>query len=303
METTTKQNIQDQFYLEYKKYFEHLFVRARDVGGLDYIYTLLRVSGIQDGGWDSFVEVEESLVDLSGILRELDNNGREKTSPRLALLLYCHSIEMSAPYQIFYNLLQSCQSKNYIFIPFFEMDKNGKVIQKYPKNKIDSLEQEANKIGEKELATHIKSFYDNNIRNAFFHSDYTIEDDFKICESHHVQIIKRGVLLEKIKRCFAFYQAFMDTYREAKMAYIKAEKIYPLKNFDVFELLVEEEEGLIGFKMHYPRDDGMHGYYERRKDRVQGFNFMIEDDGVRFNCGLLSEIKNIHMMNGSIYKK
>ncbi len=303
METTIEQNIQDQFYPEYKKYFEHLFVRARDAGGLDYIYTLLRVSGVQDGGWDSFVEAEESLLDLSGVLRELDNNGREKTSLRLALLLYCHSIEMSAPYQIFYNLLQCCQPKNYISMPFFEMNKNGKVMQKYPKNKIVSLEQEAKKIGEEELIAHITSFYDNNIRNAFFHSDYTIEDDFKICEARPVQRIKRDILLEKIKRCFAFYQAFMDTYREAKIAYIPVEKIYPLKNFDVFELLVDDKEGLVGFKRHYPRDDGMYGYYERRKDRVRGLNFMIEDVGIQFYCGLLSEIKNVHMMNGEIYKK
>ena len=303
METTTEQNIQDQFYPEYKKYFEHLFVQARDTGGLDYIYTLLRVSGVQDGGWDPFVEAEESLVDLSSVLRDLSTAGREKTSLRLALLLYCHSLEMAAPYQIFFNLLRCCQSKNYLFMPFFEVDKNGKVIQKYPKNKIDSLEQEAKKVGEEALITHIKSFYDNNIRNAFFHSDYTIEDDFKICEARPVQVIEKSVLLEKIKRCFAFYQAFMDTYREAKVAYIPVEKTYPLKNFDVLELLVDDKEGLVGFKMHYPREDAMYGHYERRKDRVRGLNFMIEDVGIQFHCGLLSEIKNVHMMNGKIYKR
>lgn len=303
MNTEINKDTQDDFYSEYKRYFTHLFLKARDSGGLDFIYTLLRVSGIEDGGWDPFVEAEDSLKDLSVLLRGLSEDGRNKTALRLALLLYCHSIEMSAPYQILFNLLRCCQKKNYIFMPFFELDKNGKIIPKYPKNKIEVLESEAKKSEEEELISHLNSFFDNHIRNAFFHSDYTIEDDFRICESRPVQVIKKEILTEKIKRCFAFYQAFMDTYREAKMVYVKAEKIYPLKNFDVFELLVDEKEGLVGFKMHYPREDGMCGYYERRKDRIRGLNFMIENDGIRFHCGLLSEIKNVHMMNGSVYKK
>lgn len=294
-------NTQEDYYSEYKKYFEKLFLKAREKGGLDYIYTLLRVSGIEDGGWDPFMEAEESLSDLSEVLRDLSGKGREKTSLRLALLLYCHSLEMSAPYQIFYNLLRCCGSKNYVFMPFFELDKKGHVILKYPKNKIDALEEEAKLVEQEELIVHIKSFFDNMIRNAFFHSDYTIEGDFKICESRPAQSIKKEVLLEKITRCFAFYQSFMDTYREARLAAKTGARIYPLPNFDVFELLVDDEEGLVGFKMHYPRDDGMYSYYERRKDRVNGLNFFIEDVGIRFQCGLLSEIKNVHMMNGKIY--
>jgi len=303
MEENIKKINQEEYYTEYKKYFDYLFDKARNKGGLDYIYTLLRVSGVQDGGWDSFVEAEESLVDLSGVLRDLSDNGREKTSLRLALLLYCHSLEMSAPYQVFYNLLRCCQSKNYVFMPFFELNKKGNIIPKYPKNKIDTLEKEAKNIEEGQLITHMKSFFDNNIRNAFFHSDYTIEDDFKICESRPVQSVKKELLLEKITRCFAFYQAFMDKYREAKLVCRSGEKIHPLKNFDVFELLVDDKEGLVGFKMHYPREDGMYGYYERRKDRVRGSNFLIEDGdiGIRFQRGLLTEIKNVHMMNGKIY--
>lgn len=282
MEENPKESLQDKYYEEYKKYFNHLFAKARDKGSLEYLYTLLRVSGVHDGGWDPFVEAEESLKDLSTVLRDLSKAGREKTCLRLALLLYCHSIEMSAPYQIFYNLLRCCQSERYIFMPFFELSKKGHVVPKYPKNKIDTLEEEAKKVGEEELILHIRSFFDNDIRNAFFHSDYTIEDDFKIPEARVAHSIKREVLLEKITRCFAFYQAFMDTYREIKLAFRSDKGIYPLPNFDVLEFLVDDKEGLVGFKMHYPRDDGMYAHYERRKERAYGINFMIQDTGVEF---------------------
>jgi hypothetical protein len=292
---------QEDYYSEYKSYFIDLFLNAKEKGGLDYIYTLLRVSGIEDGGWDPFIEAEESLSDLSEVLRDLSNKGREKTSLRLALLLYCHSIEMSAPYQILYNLLRCCGSKNYVFMPFFELDRKERIIQKYPKNKIDTLEENAKLVGQENLIVHIKSFFDNTIRNAFFHSDYTIEDDFKICESQSAQSIKKDVLFEKITRCFAFYQSFMDTYREARLACRTGERVYPLSNFDIFELLVDDIEGLVGFKVHYPRDDGMYAYYERRKDRVRGLNFLIKETGIQFQCGLLTEIKNVHMMNGKVY--
>ena len=41
-----------KYYKEYREYFEYLFLKAQKGSGLEYVYTLLRVSGMEDGGWD-----------------------------------------------------------------------------------------------------------------------------------------------------------------------------------------------------------------------------------------------------------
>jgi hypothetical protein len=58
------------YYTEYYEYLKSLFCKARDNGGIQFIFTLLRVSGIQDGGWDPFEEARESLLEFSKILRK-----------------------------------------------------------------------------------------------------------------------------------------------------------------------------------------------------------------------------------------
>ena len=63
---------------------------------------MLRVSGIQDGGWDPFIEAEEALIDFSKLLRKISKKGVSRESFHLGLLIYCHSIEMSAPYHILF---------------------------------------------------------------------------------------------------------------------------------------------------------------------------------------------------------
>src|SRR3989344_6536664 len=103
---------QKEYYQEYRTYLDRLFARARDTNGLQYVYTLLRISGIQDGGWDPFIEAQEALIEFSKILKKISKDGVSKSSFRLALLIYCHSVEMSAPYQILFNLLKCAQGEN-----------------------------------------------------------------------------------------------------------------------------------------------------------------------------------------------
>ncbi len=309
MGTTVKYKTQDSqkaYYQEYRSYLDHLFERARDTNGLQYIYTLLRVSGVQDGGWDPFIEAQEALIEFSKILQKISKKGIKKSSFRVALLIYCHSIEMSAPYQILYNLLGCAQGKNYVPFPFpgesLGKKKPFHVRPQSPTKKLVTLKNEAEKIGEQELISKINSFFDDDIRNAFYHSDYSLTDtEFRICENGLPKVVSFEELSEKLSRCFAFYQAFFDLYRQIRYSFKKTKKLHRMPNYEVFELLTDKKEGLVGFKMHF--SNGSQAFWERRKERVHGINVMLEKDHINFFVGELAKLQRKWLFNGKIFRE
>lgn len=300
------QNNNEEYYKEYRAYLDHVFVRARDQDGLQYIYTLLRVSGIQDGGWDSFIEAKEALFEFSKVLRRVSRSGINKTSIRLALLIYCHSIEMAAPYQILYNLIRCAQGNSYTPFPFpgtpLGKKKPFAVRPLSPVKKIEILKLECEKIGEQELITKVNSFFDDDIRNAFYHSDYALTDtEFRICENGISQKISLAILSEKLSRCFAFFQAFFDLYKQIRLSFKNVKKQHRLPNFEVLTILTTPKEGLVGFQMHF--SNGSYAFFERRKERVHGVNIMLEKDHINFFVGDLSKLQYKWIINGKPFRE
>lgn len=295
-----------KYFNEYYKYLEHLFLRAKQENGLQYIFTLLRVSGIEDGGWDPFVEAEEALIDFSKLLQKISKRGVNKQSFRLGLLIYCHAIEMSAPYHILFNLLRCIQGKTYIPFPFPGRPKSKKkpfeIIPASPNQKIKSLKKEAELAGEMKLINHIESFFDDDIRNAFYHSDYTLTDtEFRICEAGIPLHLSLEKLSEKLAKCFAFYNAFFHIYRQARLSFKKAKKFHRMPNFEVFELLTDAKEGLVGFKIHFSNNTT--AFFERRKERVGGINIILEKDHINFFVGDLSKMQRRWIVNGRVFRE
>lgn len=110
---------QAKFREEYKAYLWDLFHRAQDKGGFNFVLSLLRFHGMSIGHWDPMVEAREALNDLSEIIRQaVQDQDKVKRLYRLSLLVYCHATEMSAPYEILYNILNCVHGKNYEMSPF-----------------------------------------------------------------------------------------------------------------------------------------------------------------------------------------
>lgn len=62
--------MQDQYREEYKKYLLVLFSEAWNSSPLDFIYSILRVTGLHHGHWDPYVEL---IVRLQIIIRYLNS--------------------------------------------------------------------------------------------------------------------------------------------------------------------------------------------------------------------------------------
>ena len=289
----------DNYTKEYLGYFDHLFGRASNSNGFDFLCTILRVEGITNGHWDAFVEAEEASKDFSKMLRKISAKRNPKRALRLGLFLYCHLTEMSATYEILANLLRCCQSKPYMMYPFSSLVKVierewmfPKRILPSPNAKIKYLKKLAEDCGETKIGEIIDRFFHPEIRNAFYHSDYTISDEeFRTIKGGEIgnQIMSLEELSEMLTRCFAFYSAFFIAYNRTKKNLAIGGKFHRWPNYEVLEIL-SNKDGLTGFKIHFPNNSC--AFFERKKyEGTMGMNIMCQDEGISLNIGDIDSYK------------
>lgn len=294
----TEKSYQEKCFDEYSKYLTELFSKAAKNGGFNFVCTILRVSGMELGHWDPYIEGDQALNDYSKLLRKSSG----KRLYRLGLLIYCHAVEMSAPYDILLNLIRCINNKPYKFLPYYELIKKNKKdpfkwSMPYPMSKLEYLRDEAKLAGEERVCDIIKNFYSNDIRNAFYHSDYCLtKKEFRIAEGGSPEIIPLSDISKKFSECFAFYSAFAVVLKKFRLSFKKTRKIVKWPNYEVLEILVDEKEGLVGFKVHFSNDSFAH--FERKKDKVFGQNFSIEDEGISLFQGCTDDLKQEWRMNG-----
>jgi hypothetical protein len=194
----------------------------------------------------------------------------------------------------------------YVPFPYKGRPKNKKdifkIIPPSPKVKIDLLNKECDKVNEQKLKIIFQSYFNDEIRNAFYHSDYTITDtEFRICESGLPIVVSLVELSEKLARCFAFYQAFFDVYKGFRRSFIKSKKLHRLPNYEVIQLLADKKEGLVGFKIYFSNNSV--AFFERRKERVNGINIMLEKDHINFMAGDLNKLQRKWIVNGKLFRE
>jgi hypothetical protein len=89
----------DEAVPRYLNAFDPAFVRAAEVDEAEFVKALLRISSVQEAGWDPY-ETTLRAVPAMQTLHSLIPEGDEwyETSRHLALWTYGHVIEASEPY-------------------------------------------------------------------------------------------------------------------------------------------------------------------------------------------------------------
>jgi hypothetical protein len=313
---TTDQELdfQTKFREEYKAYLWELFRRAQENGGFDFVLTLLRFHGMSIGHWDPMVEAHDALSDLSELIRQAaQDQDKVKRLYRLSLMVYCHATEMSAPYEILYNILNCVEGKHYQMGPFADLlrPKNRKdksflreVIPPSPRAKIEKLREKCRAAKEPKLMELFDSFFRQEIRNAFYHSDYCIDLDektFNITEIRFGKSIPLQEINEILTKGFAFYEAFFQTYNGWRFVAGKARRFHRWPRYDVLELLSNDAEGLYGFTVHI--SNGTRCTFERHKDKVICENVMFDKEGLSLHVGMLDELREEWLIRGEPYRE
>jgi hypothetical protein len=247
-------------HLEWASIFDSLFMGAKQTSELHYAFTLMRVRGIEAKGWDPLRETEQLIEDMLGLIEHSTHN---YTRIRLALVTYCHLVEVSAIYKVLANLVTIKNGGRYDVEPFLKlyrgrdpmMKKGGqsKVTPPSSSAMVGELRRISSKAGENRLVEILDSMFNADVRNAFFHSDYILaHDEFRSADGTVVRI-KLDALNDQIHRGIVFYQAFMHTYAAHGRSYGDNKTIKDfLANGDTMPteitLLADPERGLYGFR-------------------------------------------------------
>ena len=252
-----------------------------------YFASLLRIVGMEDAGWDPHLESRALLEDLNSLLqldlpeeRFPDSN---LTSWRLGLLFYSHIVEMDAPYEVLTNLLRFRVGKGYSPNPYymFLSEKERKRPSRIsPKRKIEIIRQ----LGQEasiSVAELFDEFYDSNLRNAISHSDFILTAEHFRCRGGAGAWRAFSLPLQRVNEVITKAKVFVGTFlaldREARRIWgtHKGRAIpYDATYKGMIEVLVDKEDLLCGFKVHWPNNS--ESVYRRTQDGIEMTNCMLD---------------------------
>lgn len=265
----------------------------------EYVCTLVRTGGMQDGGWDAYLESQATLADLKRLAdMELPTEtfpDAERTRTRLALISYCHLTEMDLPYFLLANLLRVRLGKKYDMRPFRELEqaigKNGKLRRlkpPTPRQKIRLIKALADAAGLPEVGPALDEIHDSVIRNAVYHSDYVLHRDqlrllssfrYSKKQNYLTGVVELDELAGLVNDAFAFYSAFLTLYERArtllkdfKNAFLPFDARYK----GLLELVYDEDK-LIGLRAYWP--NGSFSEYSRCATGCTAVNVQFDPDG------------------------
>jgi hypothetical protein len=210
---------------------------------------------------------------------------------------------MTSPHELLSNLLRCIGNKDYVIKPFGHLTRVNKKklfswIPPSTKMKFRELKKQANEVKEEQLSNYIDEFFNDDIRNAISHSDYIITpDSFRFTESGLAKQISNEKLSEFINNGFAFYDAFLGCQRLWKKKISHFKKYHKWPNYEVLEILSNDEVGVFGFNVHF--SNGSKAIFSRSREGVDATNIIFEEDGsINFMVGSRDDLEPKWKING-----
>jgi hypothetical protein len=259
---------------------------------IKYFASLLRVVGMEDKGWDPYLESRAILQDLDAILQlDLPEDrfpDKHLTTWRMGLLMYSHMVEMDAPYEVLTNLLRFRLGKGYSPNPYHmfltkDQQKRSVKLGVYPKQKIEIIKKLSQEAG-LAVGDLFDEFYDNTLRNAISHSDYIItETEFRSRQgtgavgAFSIPLEKLNVTITKAQ---LFVSAFFELERAARHVWGNQARRaipYDLAYKGLMEVLADKDGLLCGFKVHWPNNS--ESFYRRTDDGIDMVNCNLDFKG------------------------
>jgi hypothetical protein len=220
-----------------------LFVRAKAADEFEYACALLRVRGNEDYGWDPLRETQQLFNDVISLIqlgltdtvrRRLKLRPRltDAARLRLGLLLYSHLTEVDAVYETLANLVTITTGERYTMDPFGDLYRppdRARYEQHPPSARrvVDHLKTKAAEADANDLVEVLDWFFNDAVRNAFFHSDYILYgDEFRSREGQFVDAdgrrgssLRAEAVADLINRSVLFFQVFTVTFEKHRRSY------------------------------------------------------------------------------------
>ncbi len=285
------------------KCLDRIFKRSFDSNSFGTFCSLLRVGGMSDANWDPFEESRKAFEDYNWLSKKAASDRSDLASYRIALLMYCQAIEMTAPYEMLANFMRCISGKFYDISPFSNLRRNKKknqfeYIPPSAMSKFKEIKTLAIAVEENKLIEIIDSFFNDKVRNAFSHSDYILtEGSFRWTEGGFPESIELEKLSKIINMCLYFYGGFIVRHREWLKAIGKMKRFHKWPRHEVLEILSTEEDGAYGFNVHF--SNGNKAMYTRQKTGIRAVNVSFDNDGdINFMVGDLDALEKTWKVNG-----
>ena len=286
----------------YDTYLNNLFQEAWNNNPLHFVFTLVRVTGIQYGHWDPLEETFEAFEEYQYVLERSKKKKDVKNFTRQLLLQYCHLIEASAPYEFILNLLRCKNSESFDQVPFF----NDRIVKKENpfehvpasvKKKVKRIKTYSTSKGDNEISLILDQIINEKIRNAFFHSDYCLtENDFRITEGGFSQKLELAEIYNTVFNAFTFYSILFQRIERSLSDLSKMGPYIKMPQYEVLELISENSK-VVGFKIHF--SNGSNAFFKRTKGLVDSVNIFTDSDRtVGFMVGDVDKLVSQWKING-----
>lgn len=298
--SVTETQITDQ---EAADCIEALWRDAFDLCPYGVVCTLLRVSGLQDAGWDPFEESEAAFEDFNWHLNAQDDALSPTSQWRIGLLMYCQAIEMSAVHATLANILRILLGEPYHLNPLGSLGRPNKkrMFKFYPpsaKVKWQKLGNMATEARRDELVRMIDAVYNDSVRNAFSHSDYILtETHFRWTEGGLGSQMPLEHVNNLITNAFSFFGSFMSMRDRWLRLVGEMPRYHKWPRYEVLELLKDEDRKLNGFRVHFSNGNSAH--FARTPEGVDCCNLDFQGDGtIGFMVGNLDALEPIWKVDG-----
>ncbi len=288
---------------EFESYMDSLFKRSFESRPFDALLTILRVKGRSNANWDPFEESLDAFDDFNWLIQTSITQRGDQCARRIALLIYCQAIEMTAVHEMLANLLRCIAGKSYIINPFHHLAKRKRKdffawIPPSATAKFREIKKLSAQAGDENLPKCIDSYFNEHIRNAFVHSDYILTDtEFRYTEGGLAQHIEVTELDRLTSTCFYFYEAFITAHKRRRLILGHSKRYHKRPNYEVLELLSDKMEGVYGFRVHF--SNGSKATYSRRRCGTEAVNLMFDKNGtINFLVGDREKLELVWKVNG-----
>ncbi len=237
---------------EYLNSFDPIFVKAKEVCEFGFICSLLRIkSEFTAENCDPFQTTSDSV---SEILNLIKTTPYSLATEHLWLWLYGHIVEASAPYELLYNLVSVASGESHNICNFCK-DKNGNPLMLH--SILQKLRNHVKANNWCYVMQPIDDIRDRHIRNAVFHSDYSVSHDgtFIIREpykkySHDEKLTFVNKALAYLDALRILRQIHISSYTYPK--YINVPKYWDNPNEQAVTI-IREDYGVVGLKNTWSR--------------------------------------------------
>lgn len=242
-----------------------LFSDARNTHSVDYVYTLVRVTGYNLVSLDELLELQERLKTIS-----IDHE------PDQLLHTYCSLTATDEPLALVANLLNCISRRPFNPFPFHQLS-SGKfpaIKRPSPVEVVREVAKMARETDRLEVAQMIEEAYHSEILTACSQREPAVNEES---------------LRSALRNCRDFLSRLLQTYFAERLSYQPEPRFYKLPRFEVLELLVDGEYGLHGFRVYF--SNGSHAEFVRRPRSTEPLNITFEDRQIGFMVGDVDQLK------------